>query len=77
MNQEQNSKDEAELLPEYAIDYSKARKNPYAEKLAAQNGFMRIGDTLVVPLDADVAKVFHDAKSLNTFLRAAIAAMPQ
>jgi hypothetical protein len=49
-----------EILPEY--DFSKARRNPYAERYAQ--------GTNVVLLDPDVAKDFPDSSSVNEALRA-------
>jgi hypothetical protein len=49
-----------EIRPEY--DFSNAQPNPYA-------GRFRSG-VIVVALDADVAKVFPDAESVNDALRA-------
>jgi len=57
-----------ELQPEYSLDYSKARRNPFAGKIA--------DDRIVVLLDADVSKVFTTPESVNTALRSLIAAMP-
>src|SRR5256885_11240250 len=51
---------EDEILPEY--DFSKARRNPYAERYAE--------GTNVVLLDPDVAKDFPDSSSVNEALRA-------
>ena len=51
---------EDDVLPEY--DFSGARRNPYASRLA--NG------VVVVTLDPDVARVFPDARSVNDALRA-------
>jgi hypothetical protein len=49
-----------EIRPEY--DFSKAQPNPYAGRFG--NG------VTVVTLDADVAKTFPDAESVNEALRA-------
>jgi len=56
------------LLPEYAFDYSKARPNRFAERIAEDN--------VVVVLDSDVAQVFTSAESVNAVLRALIQSMP-
>jgi hypothetical protein len=58
MNQEQN--EEREMLEEY--DFSKGVRGKYAKKYAE--------GTNIVKLDADVAKVFPDAASVNEALRA-------
>jgi hypothetical protein len=51
----------ADLRPEYVFDYSKARPNPYAERLR--------GKTVAVVLDAEVAAAFPTSESVNTALR--------
>lgn len=56
-----------ESAPEYRFDYAKSRPNRFARPL-------RRG-ALVVVLDPDVAKVFRDAKQVNSLLRATIAAV--
>ena len=56
-----------DLAPEYRFDYSKSKPNRFARSIAR--------DTVVVPLDPDVAEVFRDPKQVNSFLRAAIAAL--
>lgn len=53
---------------EYKLDWSKARPNPYAARLK---------DTVAVVLAPDVAEVFPNAESVNTFLRSVIAAVPR
>jgi hypothetical protein len=50
-----------ELRPEYRFDYSKARPNPYAERLR--------GKTVAVVLHAEVAAAFPTSESVNTALR--------
>ena len=56
-----------EIAPEYRFDYTKSRPNRFAKRLKA--------GALVVVIDPDVAKVFKDAKQVNAFLRATIAAV--
>jgi len=57
-----------ELRTEYDFDYRKARPNRFAAS----------GDKQVmIALDPDVARVFTTAESVNTILRALIAAMPK
>ena len=53
---------EDEILPEY--DFSMARRNHYASRLA--NG------VVTVTLDPDVARVFPDGRSVNDALRALV-----
>ena len=57
-----------ELRPEYKFDYSKAQPNRFAGKRGSRS--------VVVLLDSDVATVFKDAESVNTALRALLAAVP-
>ncbi len=58
---------EDDLLPEYRLDYAKARSNRFAS--AAAEG-------LVVVLDEDIARVFKTPESVKAVLRALIATMP-
>lgn len=48
-----------DILPEY--DFSRGRRNPYAQRYSVAN---------VVELDADVARVFPNAEAVNSALRA-------
>ncbi len=57
-----------ELRREYKFDYSKALPNRFAGKRGSRS--------VVVLLDSDVATVFRDAESVNTALRALLAAVP-
>jgi hypothetical protein len=66
-NHEQLANDD--LLPEYNFDYSKARPNRFATKVAP-------GSRLVT-LDPDVAEVFTTPEAVNKVLRALIDTMPQ
>ena len=50
-----------DLLPEYEIDYSKAKQNPYASRLS--------DNIRTVVLDPDVAAGFPNAESVNQALR--------
>jgi hypothetical protein len=59
-----------ELLPEYSLDYSKAKPNRFVH----QGGQHRLK---VVVLDEDVAQVFTTPESVNKVLRALIETMPQ
>ena len=65
MNEKPTS-DSDDLLPEYEIDYSKARPNHYAARLK--------GNTII--LDDDVAKIFATSESVNRVLRALIQSLP-
>ncbi|HQU42014.1 MAG: hypothetical protein B7Z73_06820 [Planctomycetia bacterium 21-64-5] len=58
-----------DLRPQYDFDYSKARPNRFATRVAP--------DTRAVVLDPDVAKVFTTPESVNAVLRALIETMPQ
>lgn len=51
---------ENDILPEY--DFSRARPNPYAKRIAQ--------DAVMVVLDPDVARLFPDAEAVNEALRA-------
>ena len=55
--------------PEYKFDYSKARPNRFAERVAK--------DSVVVVLDPDVAEVFKTPEAVNEVLRALITTMPE
>jgi hypothetical protein len=57
------------MRSEYVLDYGKARPNRFAKAYGA--------DLVTVVLDPDVAAVFATAESVNSFLRSAIAAMPE
>lgn len=54
-----------DLCAEYLLDYTRAKPNRFASKLA---------DTLVVVLQPDVAAVFKSSDAVNEFLRSAILA---
>ncbi len=56
------------MLPEYDLDYSKARPNRFADRI--------VKDRLVVMLDPDVSEVFTTPESVNQILRALIVSMP-
>jgi len=56
------------LQPEYRFDYTKAKLNRFAGKV-------RPGSVAVL-LDPDVARVFQNAESVNTVLRALLSTMP-
>jgi hypothetical protein len=58
-----------DMLREYSFDYSKARPNRFAARFNKEHR--------IVILDPDVSKVFTTQQSVNTVLRALIAAMPK
>jgi hypothetical protein len=58
-----------DLQAEYRFDYRKARPNRFADCVDPKG--------LVVTLDPDVSEVFSTSESVNTILRALIAAMPK
>ncbi len=57
-----------DMLPEYDVDYSKARPNRFASRLA---------QTRTIELESDVAAVFTSQETVNAVLRALIQTMPQ
>ncbi len=57
-----------ELEPEYRFDYANAKPNRFASQVR--------GGSLAVLLDPDVARVFQNAESVNTVLRALLTTMP-
>lgn len=57
-----------DMLPEYDIDYSKARPNRFATRLA---------QTRTIELESDVAAVFTTRDAANAVVRALIQTMPQ
>jgi hypothetical protein len=58
-----------DLRAEYHFDYRQSRPNRFAEQVDTA--------AVVVVLDPDVAEVFTTPESVNTALRALIAAVPQ
>ncbi|HBB95636.1 MAG TPA: hypothetical protein DC054_09615 [Blastocatellia bacterium] len=58
-----------DMQPEYDFDYSKAKRNRFAGRIAT--------DQTVVLLDPEVSKVFTDSESVNAALRALITALPK
>ena len=58
--------DKDDLLPEYDLDYSKAKPNHFADRVKRNT----------VLLDEDVARVFETSESVNRVLRALIQALP-
>ena len=57
------------MRTEYRFDYTKARPNRFAGRGASKS--------VVVLLDPDVAKVFKDAETVNSALRAILAVVPR
>ena len=55
-----------DMLSEYNLNYSKARRNRFAENYH-----------ISVTLDSDVADVFQDSEAVNRTLRAIIAVIPK
>jgi hypothetical protein len=64
-----SGKESDEMLPEYRLDYSKARPNRFASRILEE------GVTII--LDPDVSEVFATSESVNTVLRALIETMPR
>jgi hypothetical protein len=60
--------DQDDLKAEYEFDYSKARPNRFAERLANAR--------VMVVLDPDVAERFPTTEEVNSALRSLIAASP-
>ena len=58
-----------DMQPEYDFDYSKAKPNRFAGRIAK--------DRTVVLLDPEVSKVFTDSESVNAALKALITALPK
>jgi hypothetical protein len=56
------------MSPEYRLDYSQARPNPYAARYHASRPS--------VTLEPDVAAVFTSSEAVNRVLRALIETMP-
>ena len=56
------------MLPEYDLDWSKAKPNPYAARLK---------DTVAVVLAPDIARAFPTSEAVNTALRSVLAAVPR
>jgi hypothetical protein len=58
-----------DMLAEYKFDYSKAKPNRFAGRLSKER--------VVVLLDPEVSRVFKTSESVNTVLRALVAALPE
>lgn len=63
------TKNADEMQAEYRFDYKKARPNRFAGRIGRKG--------LVVIIDKDVSKIFSTPESVNSALRALIAAMPK
>lgn len=63
------AKHSVEIESEYDFDYSKAKPNRFAGRIAKER--------TVVLLDPEVSKVFTDSASVNAALRALITALPK
>ena len=57
---------EDDMLPEYNIDYSQVKRNPYFRK-----------NRTFVEIDEDIAKVFQSSENINTVLKAIAKSIPQ
>ena len=57
-----------DMPPEYELDWSKAKANPYAARLK---------NTVAVILAPDVARAFPTSESVNTALRSVRASVPR
>ena len=60
--------DPKDIRSEYRLDYSKAKPNRFAAKMAM--------GTIAIVLEPDVASVFKSSESVNSLLRSVIGAMP-
>jgi hypothetical protein len=58
-----------DMPPEYDFDYTKAKPNRFAGRIAK--------DRVVVLLDPEVSKVFTDSESVNEALRGLITTSPK
>ncbi|MCI0487312.1 MAG: hypothetical protein L0229_12020 [Blastocatellia bacterium] len=63
------SNESEDMLSEYDFDYSKAKPNRFAGRISKER--------LVVLLDPEVSQVFTTPESVNTVLRALVAALPK
>jgi hypothetical protein len=57
------------LRAEYRFDYTKAKPNRFAQQIPPRS--------TAILLDPDVARVFKNAESVNSVLRALMATMPK
>lgn len=70
-NMNEKMLDNDDLLPEYDLDYCRAKPNPYVKHREAVSA-----SPLTVKIDADVAAVFTSADTVNAVPRALIQTMP-
>jgi hypothetical protein len=57
---------EDDLLPEYEIDYSKAKRNPYYKK-----------NVTFIEIDQEIADVFKTSENINKVLKAIVKSIPK
>jgi len=57
------------MLPEYDLDFSKSKKNRFAEVLKRQGNY--------IELEPDIQKVFKNSEEVNNALRAFINVIPK
>lgn len=57
------------MRAEYRFDYAKAKPNRFASRMKTE--------AVAVILDPDVASVFRSSNAVSTFLRSAIATIPE
>ena len=65
-NLENDINSDEDMLPEYNLDYSKSRPNKYAKQ-----------NSVLIPIDEDVADVFQTPENINKVLKAIISAFPK
>ena len=69
MAEDIHNREEDDLLPEYRLDYTKARPNRFAKGIAE--------GSLVVVLEPELAQVFKTSEQVKAILRAIADTMPQ
>lgn len=55
-----------ELLPEYEIDYSTVKRNPYFKKTK-----------MYVEIDEDIVKAFESSENINKVLKSIVNSLPK
>ena len=55
-----------DLLPEYKIDYSKVKRNPYYKK-----------NRVFIELDEEIANTFKNSENINNVLKAIAKSLPK
>lgn len=58
--------EEDDLLPEYQIDYSEVKRNPYFKK-----------NRIFIEVDEDVAATFQNSDNINKVLKAIAKSIPK